>query len=268
MKRRHVIVITARVALFIGVLAAWQYLSGNPSNGGLALIDEFFVSKPTDIADQFWSLLRDGGLIGHAWVTLQEALIGFAIGCSMGIVVGLILGVNNFVARVMNPFISALYSVPRLALTPLFILWFGIGMESKIALVVTLVFFLVFYNTYSGARQVDRELRDVLRVMGATSAQLHLRVTVPSAMTWVIAGFRLSVPYAFVAAVVGEMIASTEGLGYLIGRGGGTFSSATIFAAIAVVVAMSLSLNGIVSLVDRRVSRWRVSDTDAVGAPL
>jgi NitT/TauT family transport system permease protein len=221
------------------------------------LVDELFVGKPTEIWSSLQHLYRTGALFHNAWVTLEEALLGFVLGCGAGLVAGVVLGVSRRSSEVLNPLITALYSIPRLALAPLYIVWFGLGLASKVALVVTIVFFLVFYSTYTGVREVDEELKNVLRTMEASRLQVHMKVTLPSAAVWLIASLRVSVPYAFVAAVVGELIASSEGLGYLIGRGTSAFNSNAIFAAIAVVVVMAMALNGLVSLLERSLNRWK-----------
>ena len=206
--RWNVAVNVCRVAVVGGFILLWEYGSGNPKTDRHVLVDEFFVSKPSEIWDAFTGWIEEGVLLDSILITLQETVVGFLIGASLGLVTGFVLGVNPFLSAVFRPIITALNSIPRLALVPLFILWFGLGIPSKLALVATIVFFLVFYSTYEGVADVDREQLDVLRLMKAKRWQLHAKVTLPSAMTWIIAGLRVSVPYALVAAVTAEMIAS------------------------------------------------------------
>lgn len=262
-KRRRRWILATRVALVLGSLCVWQIVSGRPGSGPWTLIDQFYISKPTAIWEGIVGWWSEGILVDSILITFQETIIGFALGASAGLVVGFLLGINDFAARVLNPILAALYAIPRLALIPLFLLWFGLGIESKIALVFILVFFMVFYNTYSGVRDVDQELIDVLRVMKASSWDVHTKVTIPSAMNWIIAGLRLSVPYALVGAVTGEMIASNRGMGYLIIRSSGQFYTAGVFAGIVVLMCMALVLTGLVSILEKRLLRWKPKVDDA-----
>lgn len=262
-RRRRATVLAAQAGIVALVLVAWELLSGNPQDG--ALLDEFLVGRPSGIADAFLDWQGDGRFWGDIWVTLQETVIGFVIGCVSGLAVGFMLGVNKTLSRIFSPFVSAAFAIPRLALAPLFILWFGLGMGSKVALVALLVFFLVFFNTFAGAKQVDRSLLDVLAVMGATRFAQHRLVTLPSAAVWVIAGLRVSVPYAFVGAIVGEMLAANRGLGYVIARSAGQFNPELMFAAIAVSVVLSLALTGGVTVLERYWLRWQPRADDLPG---
>src|SRR5262249_3477356 len=143
------------------------------------------------------------------------------------------------VSEVINPFITGFYSVPKLALAPLFILWFGIGFDMKVVLIATIVFFLVFLNTYTGVRDVSRELVAILRLMGAGERHLLSKVVLPSAITWLFAGLRISAPYALVGAVVGELVASNRGLGYLLAHAAGQFNTAGVFAALVAIIILA-----------------------------
>jgi NitT/TauT family transport system permease protein len=256
--RRTVLVRVLQLALIVTILCVWQFGSGNPSRQHV-LFDDFFVSKPTAIWHVLERWYRERILARNIWITLQEALIGFAIGCTSGVIVGLGLGMSRLTSDVFRPLITAAYSVPRLALAPMFILWFGLGMQSKIALVALMVFFLTFFNAFAGAREVDQELVNVLRIMGAPGRKVHTKVTIPSAAVWLIAGFRISIPYAFVGAIVGEIIASNRGIGYLIARATDQFDSASLFAAIFLAVALSVAMTAIVTILERRVLRWKTT---------
>jgi NitT/TauT family transport system permease protein len=160
-------------------------------------------------------------------------------------------------ADIFDPFIMMFYSLPKVALAPMFILWFGIGIDMKIYLTATIVFFLVFLNTYAGVRAVSREQIAILRLMGATEADILRKVVVPSAITWVFNGLRLSVPYALIGAIVGELIASNKGLGYLLADASGQFDTAAMFAALLAIMALALLLNIAVKWVEKRAMPWK-----------
>jgi len=246
-----------RVLLIIFLLVMWQVLSGPPNGKPWELIDEFYVSEPTAMFETLRSWISDDVLFPNLFTTLQVTILGFLIGAGLGMLVGFALGASPYLSAIFSPIVAALYAVPRLALIPLFLLWFGLGIGSKLALVVTVVFFLVFYNTHEGVRDVDRELVNVLRVMKAKRWQIHMKVTFPSAMTWIIAGLRVSVPYALVGAVTGEMTASNAGMGYLIIRASGQFDTAGVFAGIFVIMIFALLLGALVTVAEKRFLRWK-----------
>jgi NitT/TauT family transport system permease protein len=254
--RWKVLVNLTRLAVIGGALLAWERFAGDPTKGRV-LIDQFYVSRPSAIWDAFTGWIDEGVLITGIWVTLQETVFGFLIGAVLGLITGFILGTSRFISAVFRPIVTALNSIPRLALVPLFILWFGLGMSSKMAFVAMIVFFLVFFNTYAGVSDVDDHLLDVLRLMKAKRWQLHTKVTLMSAMTWIIAGLRVSVPYALVAAVTAEMIASNRGMGYLVVRSSGQFFTAGVFAGILVLMVVAMGLTGLVTLLERRLLRWK-----------
>lgn len=256
LRRRWWWIFAGRISVFVSFFASWEFFSGDPGVG-LAIIDEFYVSKPSNIVDAILGWLEDGSLIYHSAVTAKEMILGFIVGAVLALVVGFTLGVSQTVSKIIGPFITAAYSIPRLALVPLFILWFGLGLGSKVVYVSTVVFFLVFYNTYSGVRDVDEEVTDVLRLMGARLYQVYAKATLPSAMTWIIAGLRISVPYALVAAVTAEILASNEGLGYLLIKSSNQFYIGGVFGSILIMVLLGLAMNGLMSLVERRLLAWK-----------
>jgi sulfonate transport system permease protein len=249
---------TVALAQFVIVgafLLVWQAGAGDGRRG--ALLDELFVGRPSLIWQQTVTWLFDGTLASNAWVTIQEALIGFAFGAFAGISAGLILGATSVGRVLIAPLVFVAYSVPRLALAPLFVLWFGIGMESKIALITVIVFFYVFFNAYEGARQVDEDLTAVCRIMKASRWQILLKVTVPSAMVWVALGLKVSVPYAFVGAVVGEILAGDLGLGALITRAVNTFDPNRLMAAVFVTTFLAIVLNAVIGRLSGFFLRWQ-----------
>jgi NitT/TauT family transport system permease protein len=249
-----------RIGVLVLIIAAWQLISGDPKRG-FALVDQFWISSPGLIAIRLGDWISDGSLWFHMAITLQEMAVGFVIGSCIGILSGVILGRRALLAKTLDPFIMGFNSVPKLALAPLFILWFGIGMEPKIVLVATSTFFLTFLNTFAGVRDIDRELVDILRLMGANQRQIFYRVVLPSATPWIFAGLKLSVPYSLISAVVGEIMAANRGLGFLLVNAQGQFDTAGVFAAIVVLMIMGLVINEGVNRVEHHLLRWRSAGT-------
>jgi NitT/TauT family transport system permease protein len=243
--------VICQVALGLALLLAWQGASGR-------LIDNFFISNPIDVGTRLAGWIGDGSLFLHVWATVYATVMGFIIGAIGGAVLGIWLGVSPFASRLLSPYLNALNALPKVALAPLFVLWFGLGIESKIALAAVLVLFLVFLNTYAGVREVDQDLIDGARLMKATRAQLITKVIIPSAMSWVFAGLKISVPYALIGAVLGEMIAANRGLGYLVQFSGSQFDSAGVFAVLIVIALLAVALNFLVEIVQHRIQQWRV----------
>lgn len=239
--------------LVLGALIAglWQWGSGR-------LFDVFFFSSPLAIAQRLWQWISTGSIFAHLWATLHATLAGFFIGAVLGLLLGIWLGQSRFMNRLLDPYLSALNALPKVALAPLFILWFGIGIESKIALAAMLVLFLVFLNTYTGVREVDQDLIDAARLMKATRRQVLTKVIIPSAASWVFASLKISVPYALIGAVLGEMIAANRGLGYLVQFSGAQFDTAGVFATLVVIALLAVLLNWIVGVFQKRADRWRV----------
>jgi len=240
----------ARAAVAIGCLAVWQGVSGT-------LIDKFWLSRPTDIAAKLGEWVASGYLFPHLAITLQETLAGFVLGAGAGIIFGFLMGRLLTMAMVLEPFVLAIYSLPRLALAPLFILWFGIGLQMKVILAAVIVFFMVFWNTYAGVKEVDVDLLDVVRIMGGSGRQMLLKVILPSSLTWIFVGLKVSAPYALIGAVVGEIIASNRGLGYVIQFSAGQFDTAGIFAALSVLMSVSVSLNALLNRGENYFLRWK-----------
>ena len=239
--------------LLLGTLIAglWQWGAGR-------VFDVFFLSSPAAILQRLWQWVSTGSIFAHLWATLYATLAGFFIGSAIGLLMGIWLGRSKFMHRLLDPYLSALNALPKVALAPLFVLWFGIGIESKIALAAMLVLFLVFLNTYTGVQEVDQDLIDTARLMKATKRQVLTKVIIPSAASWVFASLKISVPYALIGAVLGEMIAANRGLGYLVQFSGAQFDTAGVFAALVVISLVAVFMNWIVDLFQRRAERWRV----------
>jgi sulfonate transport system permease protein len=239
-----------RIAVLAVALLAWQFIAG-------ALDIEFFISKPTEI----WAQLQDWVITGYLWdnigVTLQATLYGFLLGAVAGIAVGFALGLIQILGKLLDPFITAVYSLPKLALAPLFVLWFGIDLEMKVVLTAVIVFFLVFWNTYAGVRETDEELVDVLRVMGAKRRDMIRKVVLPGSLTYIYVGLKLAIPYALTGAVVGELIASNRGLGFILMSAAGAFNTAGVMAALVVLMLIATLMNALLNLTEGYVMRWK-----------
>lgn len=240
-----------QATLGITVLLLWQGASGR-------LVDNFFISNPLDVGARLYRWTVDGSIFGHIGATLYATSMGFVIGSVGGAILGVWLGVSPFASRLLNPYLNALNALPKVALAPLFVLWFGLGIESKIALAAVLVLFLVFLNTFAGVREVDQDLIDGARLMRATRTQVIVKVIIPSATSWVFAGLKIAMPYALIGAVLGEMIAANRGLGYLVQFSGSQFDTAGVFAVLFVIALLAVALNHLVEMAQGRMQRWRI----------
>ncbi len=244
------VMLVLQVALGLALLAVWQAASGR-------LVDRFFISDPVEIAGRLAGWIADGSLFVHIWTTVVETAAGFAIGAVLGSVLGIGLGLSPFFSRLLGPYLWAFNALPKVALAPLFVLWAGLGIASKVALAAVLVVFIVYANTYAGVREVDRDLVDSVRLMRGTRRQVLTKVVVPSALSWMFAGLRVAVPYALIGAIIGEMIASNRGLGYLVQRAGSEFDTAGVFAVLVVIAVLAIVLHQIVDAVQLRLERWK-----------
>ena len=243
--------VLCQTALGIAILFVWQGVSGR-------LVDNFFISNPLDVGRRLLGWTLDGSIFLHLWATVYATTLGFAIGSVIGAVLGIWLGISTFASRLLNPYLNALNALPKVALAPLFVLWFGLGIEFKIALAASLVLFLVFLNTFAGVRQVDQDL-DRWRASDARDAHAG-RDQGDRAIGAVLAvrGLRVSVPYALIGAVLGEMIASNRGLGYLVQFSGAQFDTAGVFAVLIVIALLAMALNFVVDIVQNRMEGWRI----------
>jgi sulfonate transport system permease protein len=248
---RGVPVIVWQAALGVAIVVLWQTLVA------VHLLDPFFVSRPSDIAQRIGRWIVSGSLWGHLAVTLEESLLGLVAGAALGIGLGFLLARSPLLAAVLDPYIKMLNAVPRVVLAPLFLLWFGLGILSKIALAVTLVFFVMFFNTYQGVRDADRVLIDNVRMLGATERQLMRHVLVPSALTWIFSSLQTSLGFAMVGAVVGEYLGATRGLGYVISQAEGTFDTTGVFAGMTVLAVVVVMVSAAVTKLERWLLRWK-----------
>lgn len=232
------------------VLISWQLASGR-------LMASYLISSPVEVAKSFVSGITDGELIRHTSVTLGEIALGYPIGAFIGICTGFLLGSSPLLARAFQPIVTALFGIPIIALAPLIVVWLGIGYASKVGIVALLVFFLTFFNTYSGLKNMDRQFVDLARLMGADQRTVILKVVLPTITPSIFAGLSIALPQSVIAATVGEFIAASEGLGYMIRRAAGVFDTPTLIVGALVLMLLVLAANAVLSVIERRVLVWK-----------
>ncbi len=218
----------------------------------------FFFGEPIAVAERIWAwFITDADIYEHLAVTLIETVLAFLIGAGAGLAGGLWLALSPFVSAILEPYIKAMNSMPRIILAPIFAVWFGLGIASKVALGVTLVFFIVFFNVYQGVKEVSPVVLANARMLGASQRQLLRHVYLPSATSWVFSSLHTSVGLAFVGAVVGEYLGSSRGVGYLILQAEGSFDINTVMAGIVVLTVFALVLDGLVGRIEKRLMKWQ-----------
>jgi len=222
----------------------------------------FFFGEPVKIFKAIYAWFASGEIYPHLWVTLQETALAFFIGSALGLAIGLWLGLSPMASALLDPYIKAANAMPRVVLAPIFMVWFGLGIWSKVALGVTLVFFIVFFNVYQGVKEVSPVVLNNATMLGASRRQLLRFVYLPSATSWVFSSLHTSVGMAFVGAVVGEYLGSAKGVGYLIHMAEGAFDINTVFAGILVLTVFALVLDFAVSAAERRLLVWRPSQSE------
>ena len=240
-----------QIALLLGLFALWHVLTATE------VLPKFFFGEPLVVLSRIYDWFASGKIFPHLGVTLLETLLAFAIGTLLGLVMGLWLALSRTASTLFDPYITALNSMPRVILAPIFAVWFGLGIWSKVLLGVTLVFFIVFFSVYNGVREVSPTILANARMLGASRRQLLRHVYLPSATAWVFSSLHASVGMAFVGAVVGEYLGSAKGVGYLILQAEGVFDINTVFAGVLVLTACALVLDFLVTLAERRLLRWR-----------
>lgn len=245
------IVWLSRFAIVVVLLIVWQIAIDH------SRIAAFFLGSPVVIADKLIDWISTGVIFRHLGITLLETLLSFVIGCGLALVLGLWLALNDTFAAIFDPFIKGLNSMPRLIMAPIFAVWFGLGIWSKVALGVTLVFFVVFFNVFQGIREVSPVLLANARMLGANRGQLIHRVYIPSALSWVFSSLHLSVGLAFVGAVIGEYLGSSAGVGYLILEAEGTFDIETVIAGVVLLTTCALILDYLISIVETSLLKWQ-----------
>ncbi len=245
-----------RLILLIAFLLLWEALTGglHPS---FSLFDPFYSSSPSRIGYELYILFFRESLLKDMFITLGEAFAGLALGMVSGVVLGLVFAYSKLISLLFEPLMSALNSIPRPALAPLVIFWFGIGIFSKIFLAWSLTFFVIFYNTYLGIKSIDPDILNVMRVMNASKLQTIRMVILPSVMSWIFAGLRLSVSYALIGAIIGEFVGATAGIGYQLIYAEGLLMSDRLYALVLVIAVIGASLAEIAKRIESKLLRWK-----------
>jgi NitT/TauT family transport system permease protein len=240
-----------RAGLFAIALLAWHVLTAT------GLLPPFFFGTPLEVFHQIWVWIASGSLWSHLAITLLETMLAFFGGIALGFVFGLWLGLRPVASSLLSPYLKAFNAMPRLILAPIFAVWFGLGIWSKVALGISIVFFLVFFNVFHGIREVNPTVLANARMIGASPRQLLRMVYIPSAMTWVFASLHNAVGMAFVGAVIGEYLGSYRGIGYLILQAEGIFDINAVLAGVIVLTICAFVLDMVVTILERYLLRWQ-----------
>lgn len=254
-RQRRTLVYTLRILVLVVIVGGWELLAR------VGVIDPFFWGQPTGIWQQIVTWVTQGTAQGPLWqqifATLEEAVLGFVIGVVLGVIFGVVLGQNRFLSDVLGPYIKAANAIPRIVLGSIFAIGLGLGLQSKVALAVVLVFFIVFFNAFQGVREADRNLLANARILGANRRQISTSIIIPSALTWIIASLHTSFSFALVGAVVGEWLGSTEGIGLMIQTAQGNFNANGVFAAMVILAAVALISEQLITALENRLISWR-----------
>jgi ABC-type nitrate/sulfonate/bicarbonate transport system permease component len=238
-----------RLVVLVVILAAWQV--------GSFMVGPYWLSSPWAVASRFFAQVWNGELIRHGGYTVQESLIGTIVGGVPAVLLPFLLRRHPVLVAILDPFMVGGYGAPKLAFAPLFILWFGIGIESKIALVASVVFFIVYFNTLSGVRALDPKLVQMAQVAGAGERHVARHIVFPAAVPYILAGFQIAVPYAIGGAIIAELISSNRGLGYLVQTGAMNFDTTSVFTAILAATLIVLAASWLLDAAERALLRWR-----------
>jgi len=254
-RRRRLVVYGLRLLLGVGILAGWEL------GARAGVIDKFFWSQPSDIAATLWRWVTQGTDLGPLWdqvlVTMEETVGGFIVGSIFGVVFGVVLGSNRLLSDVVSPYIKGANAIPRVVVGALFAVSLGLDIKSKIATASVLVFFVVFFNAFQGVREVDRNLVANARILGANTRQLTTEIVIPSALSWIVASLHTSFGLALVGAVVGELFGAYQGVGELIYESKNLFDTSGVFAGMALLAAIALVAEGLISELENRLITWR-----------
>ncbi|WP_429951296.1 ABC transporter permease [Comamonas sediminis] len=254
-KRRKAVIIGLRLLVLVAVLGGWEV------SARMKWIDPFFYSMPSMIWNQIVEWVRDGTSQGPLWqqvlVTLEETVIGFLIGSIAGVICGIVLGRNKLLSDVFSIYIQIANSIPRVVLGSVFVIALGLGMASKVALAVVMVFFVVFANAFQGVREADKYMIANAQILGASPRQVTMSVVIPSAMSWILASLHVSFGFALVGAVVGEFLGAKEGIGLLISTAQGAFNASGVFAAMIVLAVVALGADFLLTRLEKRLLKWR-----------
>jgi len=245
------------LAILVLLIVAWQVTSDH-------FIRPIWISSPRLVWHDFVVTAKDGSLARNTWATAEEALLGLVIGTAGGIVAGIVLAKATTIAKVLDPYVLGAYSLPRIALAPFFVLWFGIGLESKVALVVSIVFFMVLFNVKQGMQSIDPDLVDAMRSMRAKPFAALWYVTIPSLLPWIVASIKICIGMALIGAVVGELVGANKGLGWEMSNGLNNFDTTTAFTALIAMLVLAMALYYAMAFIEGRLFRWR--DTSQTGS--
>ena len=254
-RRRVTTIWIGRVVLAVIVIGGWQWFTA------AGWVDKFFFGQPSEIWNSLVKLFTKGTAFGsiwdNLWVTVKEAFGGFLVGTLAGVVVGILLGSNRYLSAVAGPYIRIVNSIPRIILGSIFIVAFGLGTFPKVLLAAVLVFFIVFFNAFQGVQEVDPNLVANVQVLGASPTQVAVHVTIPSAMTWIIASLHTAFGFAIVGALVAEVLGAQKGIGLIISQAQGTFDPNTVFACMAIIAVVTLGAESLISLLEHSLLKWR-----------
>ncbi|HEX9603549.1 MAG TPA: ABC transporter permease [Myxococcales bacterium] len=261
--RRRRLVAVLQIAVLAVALGAWEMCART------GLVDPFFFGMPSGVVEQIRVWIEEGTSLGPLWVqvlvTLEETLLGFAIGALLGVIFGVALGRNQLLADVFGIYIKVANSIPRVVLGSIFVIALGLGMPSKVALGVVMVFFVVFGNAFQGVREADRNLIANARILGASPRQVTWSVIMPSALGWILASLHVSFGFALVGAVVGEFLGARQGIGLLIATAQGAFNANGVFAAMFILAVVALAAESVITLVENRLLKWRPNQGPETG---
>jgi NitT/TauT family transport system permease protein len=254
-RRRRLLVYAARAAMLVVILGGWQLFTT------WKIVDPFFFGQPSGIVRRLVDWIEHGTAYGslwlQVWITMREALLGFAYGVLGGVVFGVLLGQVRFLADVLGPYIKVMNAIPRIVLGSIFLLWLGLGSASKVLLAAVLVFFVVFFNAFQGVREVDRNLVANARVLGASRFQVVRNVVLPSALTWIIASLHVAFGFSIIGAIVGEFLGAQKGLGLVIATAQNNFDPNGVFGAMLIIALLALTAEWLIGLLERRLLSWR-----------
>ena len=255
MTRRKLRVYAAQLTVFVIIFGGWQLFTS------LKIVDPFFFGQPSGIVSTLVNWVKHGTSFGslwqQIWVTMEEAVLGFLIGTAAGVLVGVLLGQVRFLSEVLSPYIKAVNALPRIVLGTLFIIILGLGMSSKVVLAAFLVFFVVFFNAFQGVREVDGNLVNNARILGASRMRVIRDVVIPSAMTWIIASLHVAFGFAIIGAIVGEYLGARKGIGLMIATAQGTFNANGVFAAMFILAIVAIIAEWLVTRLENFLIKWR-----------
>ena len=250
-------ILALQVLALAALLLVWWAVSGT-------LVDSLFLSDPISVARVLYEIIMDGTLWWHLEWTLVEMTLGYILGVSVGLVMAIVITGIPWAPQIVRPFVMGLFAIPKVALAPLIIVWFGIYLVPKVVLAASLVLFIVYFNTVAGISSVNPRINEVLRVMGASPLALLTKLTLPSAMPYIFTAMRITVPGALIGAIIGEFLSSNRGIGFLIAAASSRYDTARVFAGILSLLVFVLIINAVISRLERYLARWQpIADAKA-----